>query len=145
MSADVDDLVLDLLRAIATVEAPLGVHDSHVADSDDSEKTISAPLPYLVFFTTPGYPINPRMSGRRGRAVEFTINAVGISRSQAKWAGDRAEAVLDRKRLVLIEGRPGRLLRRTDDNAYLRRDDTWTRPGGKPLFTDTRRYHIAAH
>ena len=37
-----------------------------------------------------------------------------------------------------------RLIRRTEDNAFLRRDDTWTRPGGAPLFTDSRRYHIAA-
>lgn len=145
MSVDVDEAVLELLRAIATDAAPLAVYDGDVTDADQDAKTISAPLPYVVFYTTPGYPITPRMSGRRGRAVVFTVNSVGLSRSQAKWAGDQAEAALDGKRIVLDHrGALPRLIRRTDDNAFLRRDDTWTRPGGKPLFTDSRRFHIAA-
>lgn len=142
VSADVDDAVLTILRSIADDEAPLGVYDSDVTGANLETKVISVPLPYVVFYSTPGYGINPRMSGRRGRAVEFTVNAVGISRDQAKWAGQRAEDGLDGRRIELVQPR---LIRRTDDNAYVRRDDTWTRPKGLPLFTDSRRYSIAAH
>lgn len=143
VSDDVDAKILALLRGLATTESPLAVHDGDVTDADPATKVISAPLPYLVFYSTPGYGINPRMCGRRGRAVEFTINAVGKTREQAKWAGQTAEDALDHVRITL-SGVP-RLIRRTEDNPYVRRDDTWIRPDGKPLFVDSRRYTIAAH
>lgn len=131
-----DDAVLTILRANLA-----RVHDGHVTDSDDDEKTISAPLPYVVYFTTPGYPIGGRLGTvPRGRVQEFQVTGVGSTREQAMWAGDRAEAALDGT-LVTVDGR-NRRVRRDTDNPIVWRDPTWTRPDGGPLFNDVRRYTI---
>lgn len=117
------------------------VHDGYVNDSDESTKTVSAPTPYHVYYGTPGYPINPRLGGTSGRAQEFQVTSVGTTREQAAWAGDKAEGVLDGKRVTV--GGQERRITRTDDNAFTRRDDTWSRPDGGPLFMDVRRYVLA--
>ncbi len=149
-AADVDTAVLELLTEPGQIvlvterdqdlddKTPL--YDGHVVDSDAAEKTISAPLPYLVYFTTPGAPVRAR-AGRAStmRTVEFQITAVGDDRAQARWAGDLAEALLDGQLITPGTDRPRRVIR-VPDNAYMGRDDTWTRPEGDPLFIDVRRY-----
>ena len=140
MSADVDTAVLALLRAALTGYDTDRVHDGEVRGADWPERVISAPLPYVIFFTTPGYPTNPRMCGRRGLAVEFTINSVGSTRAQAKFMGQRSQDAIDGKRIL-----NARRIARTETNVPVRRDDEWTRPDGGPLFIDTRTYSIAAH
>lgn len=134
--SQVDAAVLALLRATI-----LNVHDGHVTDSDESTKTISALLPYVVYYSTPGFPINARLGGTRGRAQEFQVSYVGKTREQAVWAGEKAEAALDRKRVTV--GGLSRIVRRTDDNLYVRRDDTWTRTDGGPLFFGALRFVVA--
>lgn len=136
MAADVDNAVLALLRAVPN----LRVHDGDVTGADWDEKVIAAPLPYAIFFTTPGAPVTPRLSGRNARTQTFTINSVGSTREQAVFIGDRTEAALQGVRIL-----NGRRIGRTDDQPFVRRDDEWTRPGGAPLFTDSRRYSILAH
>lgn len=135
-AGDADDAAIALLKTTG-----IPVHDGHVKDSDESKKTISAPLPYHVYFAAPGYPINRRAGGTAGRAQEFQVTSVGKTREQATWAGDLAEGVLDQA-LVSVDGRDLRITR-MDDNSFTRRDDTWTRPDGGPLFTDVRRYVLA--
>lgn len=135
MSAEVDTAVLALLRGTV-----LNVHDGYVTDSDEDAKTISAPLPYVVFYPTPGRPVNPRIGGTRGRGHEFQVSYVGGTREQAVWAQGKAEAALDGVSIT-VGGRP-RQIRRTADNPYLGRDDTWTRPGGGPLFYGALRFYV---
>ena len=137
MSSDVTDAVLAQLGTVQGVK----VYDAHVTDSDNNAKTISAPLPYSVLWPTPGYPTNGRMGGSPLRAQEVMVNSVGETREQAEWAGDASEAVLDGV-WITVNGRLRRIAR-TDDDTFLRRDDTWTRPDGGPLFTDSRRYKIS--
>ncbi|MDN4174733.1 hypothetical protein QWY28_17360 [Nocardioides sp. SOB77] len=139
MTAEVDDQVLALLRAVEH----LNVHDGYVQDSDETDKVIHAALPYVVFYSTPGEPNEATRSvgsAPRGRIVEFQITFVGDSREQAKRAGQRAEDALDRQ-VVKIAGRDRRI-RRTPDNVFVRRDDTWTGPDGLPLFFGATRFRI---
>ena len=144
------DAVLDLLtdsgQIVLVTARDQGVddktplYDGHVIDSDAADMTISAPLPYLVFFTSPGLPVRPRAGrGSTMRTVEFQITGVGDARWQASWAGDLAERLLDARVVTPAGDRPRRITR-TRDNTYMGRDDTWTRPGGEPLFIDVRRY-----
>lgn len=150
-SSAVDEAVIALLAAderivfvedtstvVADDQWPL--FDGHVVDSDGELKTISAPLPYLVFYSTPGLPVRPR-AGRTStmRMVEFQITAVGIDRWQAKQAAARAEGLLDGMTIDPTGDRP-RKVRRTGDNLYVARDDTWMRPDGGPLFFCPTRY-----
>ena len=131
MSTDSD--LLALLEAVPN----LNVHDGYV-DADETEKVISVPLPYVVFYSTPGYDNNERQCGGvGGRVVEFQITGVGGTREQAKWALDQARTALSRKRLN------GSLIRRFDDNQFVRRDDDYTRPSGDPLFYGVDRYGVA--
>lgn len=128
-----DDALLALLRAVAN----LNVHDGYV-DVDETQKVISVPLPYVVFWSTPGYDNDARQDGRvAGRVVDFQITGVGGTREQAKWVLDQARGALSRKRLN------GSLIIRDDDNQFVRRDDDYTRPGGGPLFYGVDKYAVA--
>lgn len=152
-SNDLADAVLELLDASdkivlvrdrsTAVGDLVPLYDGHVVDSDDVEKTISAPLPYLVLFTTPGAPTRAR-AGRTStlRTVEFQITAVGEDRWQCLWAAELAESILDAKTVTPAGDRPRRV-QRTPDNLFVARDDTWTRPDGGPLFMCPTRYTAA--
>lgn len=128
-----DDDVLALLAGVPF----LTVYDGEV-DVDEAAKVITVELPYVVFWSTPGYDNDERFSGDiGGRVVEFQLTGVGESREQAKWVLEQARTVLSRQRL----GRG--LIHRTADNQTVRRDDNYTRPGGGPLFYGVDRYAVA--
>lgn len=123
MSA-VDDEVLTLLRAALT-----NVHDGHVKDSDGDAKTISAPLPYAIYYGKTATPIHPRVGGSgANRGNDVRVTCVGSTREQADWAADKVEAALHE---AVVTGRQMRL----DERVRPVRDDTWTRPDGGPLFS----------
>lgn len=136
-SAD-DATVLALLNAVAN----LNVWDGHVEDSDADLSVISADLPYVVFWggyddDTPG----DSLAGTSGaHLTEFRVTAVGGTREQAKWAGEQARAVLNRKRVTFVAG--SRFVRCTENSGYVTRDDTWTRPDGAPLFSGIDQYEV---
>lgn len=136
-SAD-DAVVLTVLDAVTN----LNVHDSDVPDSDPATNVISAALPYVVFYALNDNPsAGDSLSGASGAYLTgFQITFVGDSREQAKRVGERAKAVLDRKFLTFPAGQ--RFVRLTDDNQFVRRDDTWSRPGGAPLFFGVDRYSV---
>lgn len=128
-----DDALLALLRAVPN----LNVHDGFVP-ADETDKVISVPLPYVVFYSTTGYDNDARQCGDvAGRVVEFQLTGVGGDRQQAKAALEKARGALSRKRL------DGSLIRHSDDNQPVRRDDDYTRPGNKPLFYGVDRYAVA--
>jgi hypothetical protein len=62
---------------------------------------------------------------------------VGLSREQAKWALAKARGALADVRLTALPGKP--VVRQQPDSLMVRRDDTWTHPGG-PLFFGADRY-----
>lgn len=134
-----DNTVLALLRALSPA---LNVHDGHVEPSDPTSNVISAPLPYVVFWG--GYDtasLGDSLAGSSGaRLTDFRLTYVGETREQAMLAGERAKAALDRKFVAFTSGR--RFVRCTDNSGYVTRDDTWTRPGGAPLFTGIDQYEI---
>jgi phage gp37-like protein len=136
-SAD-DATVLAVLAAVAN----LTTYDGHVEDSNPDTKVISAALPYVVFYgqSDDGSP-GDSLAGPSGAHLSgFQLTGVGETREQARWALEQARAVLDRKRVTFAAG--SRLVRATDDQQYVRRDDTWTRPGGAPLFFGVDRYAV---
>lgn len=142
MSAD-DDLLAILatapfhLHVEGEAPVPNSVFDGYV-DADQTSKVITVPLPYLVFYSTPGYDRDERLSGQvAGRVLQFQIIGVGDHRDQAKWVLDQARTRLSRKRLN------GNLIVRDDTNQPVRREDTYTRPGGEPLFYGIERYAVA--
>jgi hypothetical protein len=117
------------------------LYDGRVEDADEKNKTISAPLPYLVFHATPGRPVRPRLGrGSTMREGEFQITAVGSDRLQAKWASELAEGLLDETVIVTAPGARPRRIRRTDEDPYVTKDEAWTRPDGRPLFLVATRY-----
>lgn len=134
MTADPDAALIALLIAVPN----LNVYDGYV-DADETLKVIAVPLPYVVFYSTPGYDNDPRFCGLvAGRVFEFSITGVAEDRNQAKWALEKARGALSRKRVN------GSLVIRAVDNPYVRRDDDFTTPGGAPLFYGIDRYSVAA-
>lgn len=138
-SAD-DKVVLDLLKAL---NPPLNVHDSDVPDSNPDTRVMSAKLPYVVFYALLDDPApGDSLAGTSGAYLTgFQLTGVGETRDQAKRALERAGDALDRHRVTFAAG--SRFVRRTDVNQFVRRDDTWTRPGGEPLFFGVDRYAVA--
>lgn len=147
MSNLVDDAVLSLLRAVSVAVAAqvppgyLGVFDSYVTDSDENDKTISAPTPYLVLYSSLGDPDGHSLAGPAGVTVqEFQVTYVGKDRRQAVWAGEKARTALRDVRLGSVPRNP--VIRLSNDTLLVRRDDTWTRPDGGPLFYGADRYSL---
>lgn len=138
MSSADDATVLAVLDAIAN----LNVYDSHVTDSDPDTQVISAALPYVVFWG--GYDDDApgdSLAGTSGaHLTDFRITFVGETREQAKWAGELARTALNRKQITF--GARSRFVRCTDNSGYVTRDDTWTRPGGAPLFSGIDQYEV---
>jgi hypothetical protein len=133
-----DAAVLTVLRAIPN----LTTYDSHVEDSDADTKVIAAELPYVVFWG--GYDDDlpgDSLAGTSGaHMTDFRVTAVGETREQAKWAGELARAALNRKFLTFPSGL--RFVRCADNSGGVTRDDTWTRPGGAPLFSGIDQYEV---
>lgn len=104
---------------------------------DTTVKVIKLELPYLVYVTSPGYDRDERYSGDvGGRVLDFQLTGVGQSEKQAKFVLDAARDVLNRKRLN------GSLIKRSIENALVRRDDDYTRAGGLPIFFGVDRYSV---
>jgi hypothetical protein len=128
-----DDDVLAMLRAVPN----LTVYDGSI-DVDETEKVIKVDLPYVMFWSTPGYDNDVRQSGGvAGQVDEFQLTGVGEDRAQAKAVLQRARDAISRKRV----GKG--LIRRSLDNQPVRRDDDYTRPGGDPIFSGVDRYAVA--
>lgn len=129
--SDIDAALLALLRG-----ALANVHDGQVTDSDNDAKTISAPLPYALYFGLSSFPVNARLGGSRDKGYDVAVNCVGMTREQADWAADKVEAALSnarisRSRLVTL-----------DERVRPRRDDTWSRPDGGSLFSASLRFTV---
>ena len=142
MSAESDILTMldasPLLTVVKRGEAAVAraVYDGAV-EVDETAKVIAVPLPYLVFWSSPGYDRDVRMDGRvGGRVKEFQLTGVGETREQAQWILDRARDVLSRKRIG------SSLIRRDPTNVTIRRDDEYTRPGGDPLYYGIDEYAV---
>lgn len=127
MSAAVDTAVLALLRAALTGYTTDRVHDGEVKAADWDEKVINAPTPYVLHFGAADVPMSNRLVGNVSRGNDIRFNCVGSTREQAVFMADRAEAAVNRKRVL---GRFVQLAERTSP----RRDDTWSRPDGGPLY-----------
>lgn len=115
----------------------LNVHDGE-APADVEAKVVSVALPYVVYI--PESPIDgPALydGSTTARDMEFDVMYVGADRNQAKAAGERAESRIRR----LSPGVRFGIVRKVDASG-VRRDPTYTRPGGKPLFYGVDRYAV---
>lgn len=136
-SAD-DAVVLAALDAVAN----LNIYDGYVTDSNPTDNVITAPLPYVVLYrfgddAEPGDSIAGTSGAHLSR---FQVTAVGETAEQARWAAEKARTALDRKYLTFATG--PRFVRHDGTSLAVVRDDTWTRPGGAPLFSGVDRYAV---
>lgn len=130
-----DDEILSRLRAVEG----LNVHDGDV-EVDEAQKVILVELPYVVFYGSPGRDDDERYDGTvAGEMNDFSVMGVGESREQAKWALKRAYTALSRTRL------DGGLIEREDRGGFIRREPTYTRAGGEPVFYGTDFYTVPVH
>ena len=118
----------------------LRVHDGYVVGSNEDLNTISAPLPYVVFYPRSDEDEGETLAGSVTSSLNgFQITGVGSTREQAERVLERARGVLNRRRLQFPPGK--RLVRRVDGMG-VRRDDVWTRPDGGPLFYAADQYTV---
>lgn len=136
----VDVAVLDLLRAPGN----LSVHVGSVGDSDDNAKTVSAPLPYLLYGSTVGAGASERLAGWQGRVVTFTTTYTNSTLDGCKAVALAVRGYLDGSP-VTIAG-VGRRIHLSDPTqpVYVERDQVWRRPDGSPLFFAVDRWLVRA-
>jgi hypothetical protein len=137
----VDNAVLAAMRtALGTTK----VHDGLTAVRSEPGRplVITYELPYAVFYSNVGDDHSPRLDGRTSRrSVFFSVNYVGLTRDQAKWAGEKIRDALEGRRLVV----PGHRVWLVDiqESQRVRRDDDAIRPDGKPLFYGVDNYAVS--
>lgn len=132
----VDTAVLGVLE-----DANLNVHDGLVS-ADNSSNVVTYDLPYVVYYSSVGDDDNRRLSGRKARrSVFFSVTYVGLTREQAKWAGEKVRAALQGQRLTI----PGHRSWLCDlqESQRVRRDDDAIRPNGAPLFYGVDNYALS--
>lgn len=132
------DVILTVLRSVANLD----VYDGHVTDSDGNAKTISAPLPYAVFYSLTRVPTGDSLAGSASARLQtFQVSFVGETRAQAELVSIDTRAALDRRFVQFVDREA--FVRLNDDSLDATRDDTWTRPDGGPLFYGADRYDVA--
>lgn len=132
-----DDAVLALLNDITG----LTVCDGYVPTENDGKK-VTVPVPYAVFYSSVGDDSRPRLAGRNmRRSVFFAVTYVGLSREQAKWAGEKVRAVLEGHRVTVV-GHDAVGLIQLLESQRVRRDDDAIAPDGAPLFYGVDNYAI---
>lgn len=105
---------------------------------------ISYPVPFATYTSSLGDDDNRRLSGRRGRrSVFFVFTYVGSTRQQAKWAGERLRARLERHRPALDGHRCWPITLELGGSDRIRSDTAVMRPDGSPLFYGIDRYAVS--
>lgn len=138
----VDNDILGKLRAVLDTGGEVHVHDGLVV-VDNTSKVVEYPLPFVVYYSNVGDDHEPRLSGRSTRhSVFFSVTYVGLSRDQAKWAGEKVRAALFGKRVDAGNGARSWLIS-LDESQRVRRDDDAIRPGGEPLFYGVDNYSVS--
>lgn len=119
---------------IARLKLPtnLNVHVGEVSDSDDTAKTVSAPLPYVRINAGLGFKPHERSGGRAGHALRFTIAYVGASEASTRATAHAVRAWMTGT--VEADGRTYHIRPDESEETVITVDPTWTRPGGAPLF-----------
>lgn len=132
----VDTAVMARLEA-----AGLAVMDGVVPTENEDSKVVTYPLPFVVYYGAVGIHSTPRLTGRRQQSVVgFMVTYVGISREQAKWAGEKARAALEGRRPTIPGHKAGLITLLT--SPWVWRDDDMIRPDGKPVFYGRDTYEV---
>lgn len=81
------------------------VAEDKVPVADDG-KTVQLQAPYFAYYSNIGEPRNRDLAGlAKSTVTEFQVTYVGITRDQAKWAGERARTALTATKMAPY-GRP---------------------------------------
>lgn len=136
---------LDPLAAavVARLKTPtnLNVHVGRVTDSDDSAKTISAPLPYVRINAGVGFNTSERLGGRGGGALRFTIGISGITEDQTRAVARAVRGWMNGATLT-VDGKTRRVWLDDLEETFIRVDEVWSRPDGGPIYYGLDRYFV---
>lgn len=135
----VDLAVKDLLETITNLTI---FTDGVVTDADNNAKTIGAPLPYVVLGLSMPFSTTRLVGGVGGWVTQFMLRYVHAYGDGCKNVAEAMRDFLDGTQITAA-GRDYRI-RLADPSAALtiQEDQTWTRPGGGPLFSATDRFSV---
>lgn len=128
-----DDAVLAMLRGAGG----LTVHDTR-APTERAGNVVTSSLPYVAYSSDTPVDGPALYDGATTvREMTFDVMGVGVDRNQAKAALERAESRIRRR----SPGAGFGIVRKMDSDR-VREDDTYTAPGGAPLFYAVDRYAV---
>jgi hypothetical protein len=106
--------------------------------------TISYPVPFATYTSSIGDDDNPRLSGRKiRRSVFLVFTYAGVSRTQAKWAGERIRLKVQRHRPVIAGHRAWPIDLELGGSDRIRADYNVLRPDGSALYYGIDRYAVS--
>lgn len=133
----VDTAVIALLKSQG-----LSVHVGSVSDADDNTKTISAPMPYVLYLPALDYVTSPRMGGWGARSKDFAVHFAATS---SRGAENYGRAVRDylRNATVTVTGKPRRIrMWNPDERLWVSDDPTWNRPDGGAIYFGRMEFYV---
>lgn len=135
---ETDAAVKTLLESIDNLTVFFGA----VSDADSSTKTIGAPLPYVRRVLGSDFDPNPRLGGHGGWITRFRIEHVHGYDDACKAVQSAVRGLLDGAPVV-VGGRTRHIrLYDVGQSSNLEPDQTWTRPGGGPLYSTWDTYDV---
>lgn len=114
-------------------------------DPMDAEKiTVTYPVPFATYTSSLGDDDNLRLTGRRTRRSVFLVfTYVGITLTQAKWAGERIRFKLERHRPAIAGYRAWPIALELGGSDRIRPDYNVLRPDGSALYYGIDRYAVS--
>lgn len=110
----------------------------------DTQVTISYPVPFATYTSSLGDDDNMRLTGRKTRRSVFLVfTYVGITMTQAKWAGERIRLKLQRHRPVISGHRAWPIDLELGGSDRIRPDYNVLRPDGSALYYGIDRYAVS--
>jgi hypothetical protein len=110
----------------------------------DEKQTLSYPVPFATYTSSLGADDNPRLTGRKMRRSVFLVfTYVGVTMTQAKWAGERIRLKLERHRPVIPGHRAWPIALEIDGSDRIRPDYNVLRPDGSALYYGIDRYAVS--
>lgn len=140
------DAETDLLSGgyLSDIGFPIYDEVSGIDPMSPEKVTISYPVPFATYTSSIGDDAIERLSGRRSvRSVFVVFTYVGSTRTQAKAAGERLRARLERHRPVIEGHRTFPIKLELGGSDRVRRDDAVMRPDGSPLYFGIERYSVS--
>lgn len=136
----VDSAVIALLRSAGS----FGVHVGKVSDSDNNLKTVSAPMPYVVYMTSLDYATSQRLGGWAGKAKDFAVHFAAPTERGAENLGRALRDFLLASSITVDDKVKRIQMWNRGEPVPVIDDPVWNRPDGGAIYFGRMEFYVVA-